>query len=134
MIGYCEDVMYLRHRYSKKEYLSNKYTQYTFSTPLSQIGEHAKRIDVWLENHYRYEWSNVIRSRDLIDHHYSSVDFEILWGIIDNDIPELYDILKELYDKVDALPDEDFRTITGRRVTESKPRKRIWNHFQRNKY
>lgn len=135
MIGFCDDLAIMRRRVgSKREFMNDKMTQYAFCTPLEQIGEHAKRIDLWLSNHSDYEWSKVMRFRDLVTHHYSTVDFGIVWSIIENDVPPLYEELIHLRDECDSLPDQEFVIISSRKQELTKKRKTFWDIFQRNKY
>lgn len=67
--------------------MEDKVAQYAFCTPLEQIGEQAKRSDKRLETHYDYDWSKVMKFRDFIDHQYGSIDFEIVWDVIEKDVP-----------------------------------------------
>jgi len=62
---------------------------------LEIIGEASKNIPE--EIRYRYSdipWSEMARLRDRIIHKYFSVDYEIIWDIINNELPVLKRKLK----------------------------------------
>ena len=49
-----------------------------------------KRLSPELRNGYpKTEWSDIAKLRDRITHKYRSVEFQILWEIITDDIPSL---------------------------------------------
>src|SRR3989344_4974285 len=67
---------------------------------LEIIGEAAKNIpEDFRENHSELPWSEMISMRNKVIHEYISVDVEILWKTIKEDLPKL----KELVEKL--LPD-----------------------------
>ena len=129
MIEHCENVAYMRHKiHNKKEFLSDVMSHYAFTNALAQIGEHAKRIDIWLENHYQYDWPGCIRFRDLVGHRYSTVDYEFVWGIVNNDVPELLSLLLKIRNDIPRMPDYEFGVITNRLSSNDlKPKKRFWS-------
>lgn len=53
---------------------------------LVNIGEAAKNIS---ENNTSYDWSQIAKFRDFIVHQYFKADEEIIWDIIQNELPEL---------------------------------------------
>ena len=97
IIGYCERVISYRDRFGEKEmFLNDQAYQDACVMLLGQIGEEAKKIFVWLDSNANYPWKNVVRFRDFIYHSYSHMDYNMIWGIIDKDIPEVKDILVKL--------------------------------------
>ncbi|OGY54755.1 MAG: hypothetical protein A2951_01995 [Candidatus Buchananbacteria bacterium RIFCSPLOWO2_01_FULL_56_15] len=64
---------------------------------LGVIGEAAKNIpNDFKEEHQDIPWNKIAGMRNIIVHEYFSVDAEILWKTIKQDIPEL----KKLIDRV----------------------------------
>ncbi len=54
------------------------------------IGEAAKNLpDGFKKWHPEVEWSEIIRTRDKITHHYFGVDLDIVWDIVKRDLPGL---------------------------------------------
>ena len=67
---------------------------------LEIIGEAVKNIPAKVRRRYSgVEWKKIAGLRDILIHKYSAVDYEILWDIITNKVPELKNqiccILKE---------------------------------------
>lgn len=67
---------------------------------LLQIGELARTLsDAFKEAHRDIPWKQIRGLRNMVAHNYGHVDFEIIWSIVQEDIPELYEkvsrILKE---------------------------------------
>ena len=137
MHEHCINVAYMRHNVdSLKTLKANVVYQYAFTNALAQIGEHAKRIDIWLENHSTYDWKGCYRFRDLVDHNYPKVDFENVWYIINEDIPDMMILLDELIELSMTLPDSEFIGITSdtRKKEDKKEIKGLLSIFKRKKY
>jgi uncharacterized protein with HEPN domain len=67
-------------------------------TRLQAIGENIKntsRKSTFLQDNYpQIEWDKIIRFRDFISHHYEMLDYEIVFEICQNYLPELELVLK----------------------------------------
>ncbi|MDZ7767470.1 MAG: HepT-like ribonuclease domain-containing protein [Melioribacteraceae bacterium] len=63
------------------------------SMRLQIIGETLKKIESetegFLNNYKDIEWNKIIKMREIISHHYSDIDAEIIFDIIKNHIPPL---------------------------------------------
>ena len=54
------------------------------------IGEATKKLDVdFRVNNSHIEWRKMSGARDVMIHDYFGIDYEIVWDIIKNKIPEL---------------------------------------------
>ncbi len=74
------------------------------TTLFQNIGEAARKIsDEFKLVHPEIEWEDIIGFRHRLVHGYDVIDFDIMWGIIQNDIPELLTQLRKL-----ALIDKSF--------------------------
>lgn len=66
-------------------------------TRLQAIGENIKNITKkypeLLEKHPEIEWNKIIRFRDFISHHYEMLDYEIVFQICENFLPQLHKII-----------------------------------------
>ena len=61
------------------------------------IGEAAGRVSpARQENHPEIQWPEIIALRNRLIHGYDTVDFDILWRIITNDIPPLISALERI--------------------------------------
>ncbi len=75
---------------TKDELFKDEERQYAIVRAIEIIGEAAKNISKDLTKKYpNIEWKEIIGTRDKIIHHYFGVDLEIVWNIIEKDIPDL---------------------------------------------
>lgn len=75
---------------SRENLISDELKQYAVVRALEIIGEAAKNISVSSKKeHPEIPWKEIIGSRDKMIHHYFGVDLNIVWNIIQNDLPDL---------------------------------------------
>jgi len=61
------------------------------------IGEAAKKIDEEFKSeHPQIEWKKIAGTRNKLIHEYFGVDYDIIWDIIQNKLPELKDFVDEI--------------------------------------
>jgi len=61
------------------------------------LGEAVKRLSKQIKEKYpEVEWNEIARTRDKIIHFYFGIDEEIIWDIINKDIP----VLKQKFEKI----------------------------------
>lgn len=102
IIAHCKDIE------KTHEFFGNYKTLFTdkeegviyrnaITMPILQIGELAKQLsEDFLNNHKEIPWKMIIRMRDVVAHHYGSLDFEMVWNTSKGDIQELKTILSGL--------------------------------------
>ena len=71
------------------------------SMRLQSIGEAIKNIlkrepEVLLREKESHYWSNIIKFREVISHHYIDIDAEIVFEICKDDLPELKNAMKNI--------------------------------------
>ncbi len=58
---------------------------------LEVIGEAVKNIDNKTKNQYPLVfWKEIAGLRDKLIHHYFGIDYELVWEVIQNEIPDLH--------------------------------------------
>ncbi|MBN2160543.1 MAG: DUF86 domain-containing protein [Spirochaetes bacterium] len=63
-----------------------------FIRSIEVIGEASKKIPDEVKARYpAIEWKKISGTRDVLIHHYFDIDKEILWDIVTNKIPALYE-------------------------------------------
>lgn len=68
-----------------------------FTRCLEIIGEASKRVNEDFRlKYYTIPWRDMAKTRDKIIHHYEGVDYELVWEIIKNNIPELHFQIEEI--------------------------------------
>ena len=61
------------------------------------IGEASKKIDEEFKaTHTHIEWKKMAGARDKLIHDYFGIDYDIVWDIIQNKIPDLDHFLNQL--------------------------------------
>lgn len=70
---------------------------------LEIIGEATKNISQDIKNQYRdIDWKRLAGLRDKIIHYYFGLDWDILWDVIKNKLPELKDKIKIIINKIEG--------------------------------
>ncbi len=82
---------------SKTEFLEDEKTIDAVVRNLEVIGEAANRLpDSFRVNNNAIEWRKIIGLRNRIVHEYFGIDTEIVWQIVQVDLPELKSKLQKL--------------------------------------
>ena len=72
------------------DFLKNETQMRAFSRSLEIIGEAAKQVPEGFRIlHPEIDWKSMAGMRDRLIHHYFGVDYEIVWDVIENEIPKL---------------------------------------------
>ena len=94
LIDYTKDTEY-------DAFISNSILVEACVFNLSQIGELANKIDKeFEENNPSIPWRVMYGLRNKIVHDYEGVNLVLIWDIVKEDLPELNNQLKELYQKL----------------------------------
>ena len=66
---------------------------------LEIIGEASKRLpDSLREKYAEVPWKGMAGMRDRIIHGYDNVDYQIIWGVVKQDIPEIKPLIQNILD------------------------------------
>ncbi len=77
-------------------YENEIYTR-AFSRSLEIIGEAVKNLSAdFRKSHKEIEWKKISGMRDKIIHQYFNVDYEILWDVIKNKLPDIKEKIQTL--------------------------------------
>lgn len=102
IMGYCLEIKDT-HEYFKqdKELFKDDKSGFIYrnsiNMPILQIGELAKMLSEEFLNEYtEIPWKMIMRMRDMVAHHYGSLDYEIVWNTSVSDIPQLRKDIEEI--------------------------------------
>ena len=78
-------------------FFENEMLTRAFSRSLEIIGEAVKSLSSeFRKAHNDIEWKKISGMRDKIIHQYFSVDYELLWDVIKNKLPEIKEKIQSL--------------------------------------
>jgi len=90
IIENIEDIESFTKKVNKRDFLENKEKQNAIIRSLEIIGEAVKNISPEIKSKYpKTPWKEIAVTRDKISHHYFGVDLELIWKILEKNIPEL---------------------------------------------
>ena len=76
---------------TKRVFYKDETLKRAITRALEIIGEATKNLNSEFRQKYNtIPWSYMAKLRDKIIHHYQGVDYETIWNIITQEIPELY--------------------------------------------
>jgi len=84
----------------KTDFLENETLKRAVIRSLEIIGEATKKISADIK--YQWDsilWKNMAGMRDRLIHDYMGVNYSIVWDVVKNKIPELYDQIVSVIEK-----------------------------------
>lgn len=64
---------------------------------LEVIGEAVKKLPLELRHKYpQVEWADIAGMRDVLIHHYFGIDYDIVWGVLQKEVPDLHHELRRI--------------------------------------
>lgn len=111
-----DDLVYLRHisecvqRIEKNvsvgldEFLASETLKDATLRNLQTMSEATQRLSQDLKaDHPTIDWENIAGFRNILVHNYLGIDMELVWTIIERDVPKLKNTINEM---IDLLPGE----------------------------
>lgn len=88
---------------SKDEVIEDGILSRAVLRSLEVIGEATKKLDDEFKSLYPHvEWRKMAKTRDKLIHDYFGVDYDIVWDIIENKLPELQFAINEIINPSDG--------------------------------
>ena len=96
----CENILAYKEGYDFDMFLQDRKTQDAIIRNIGIIGEAVKKLSDNLKSRYEtVEWSEIAKTRDKLIHAYFGVDLDVVWDIINQDIPVLRIQIKDIIEK-----------------------------------
>jgi uncharacterized protein with HEPN domain len=90
MLDHANEAMILAHGHSRDDLDSNRLLNLALTRLLEVIGEAAAQLPDSLKvDHPTIPWREVTGLRNRLIHEYDEVDLDILWTIVQDDLPPL---------------------------------------------
>jgi uncharacterized protein with HEPN domain len=82
---------------SKDEFVGDETLKRAFVRSIEIIGEAAKKVPDDLKQKYtQIEWRAMAGMRDRLIHSYFGIDYDIVWDVVTNKIPQLQQEVEEI--------------------------------------
>ncbi len=96
----CENILSYKEGYNFDMFIKDRKTQDAIIRNIEIIGEAVKNVSEDLKKKYpEIGWKEIAKTRDKLIHAYFGIDLDIVWDIINIDIPRLKDQIKEIIHK-----------------------------------
>ncbi len=97
----CEYLITRSRGINLDDFLKNEEFKRAFVRSLEIIGEASKKIPDSIKKKYsQIKWREIVAMRNKIIHEYFGVDYEIVWKVVKEKIPELYVIVQKIIEEV----------------------------------
>jgi uncharacterized protein with HEPN domain len=88
----CQKVLRYTRGLALEQFVNDEKTFDAVVRNLEIIGEAAKHVPLQVRSrHPNVEWSKIAGLRDVVAHEYFGLDEDILWDIVQNQVPTLLD-------------------------------------------
>lgn len=85
---------------SYEEFLADRKTQHAVVRAIEIIGEAAKNVPQAVRERYPdIPWSDMARMRDKVAHGYWGIDYEIVWRVVQEELPAAEPLLREAHER-----------------------------------
>ena len=94
IVDYCEQIQATRREYGNDRirFLENATCHNAVCLCLMQIGELVSVLsDDFKNENPQIQWRDMKLLRNIVAHRYGEIDYDIIWEICENDIPDLID-------------------------------------------
>ena len=96
MLAYAKEALAMAAGRSRDDLGRERSFELSLTRLIEMIGEAASRVDSDSQSRLPdIPWSEIVSARNRLIHGYDSVDLDILWSIIQNDLPKLADSLEK---------------------------------------
>ena len=95
MLGYAQEIISLTGNRSRIDLDEDRLLSLAVTRLLEILGEAASRVSPTTRELFNsIPWANIVALRNRLIHGYDEVDHDIVWAIIEGDLPELVSQLK----------------------------------------
>ena len=90
IVEVCDKAVELRHSMTGEQFRADWRKQMLGERLVEVLGEAVKRLpDDLRHRHPQLPWDKIAGTRDYIAHGYDSVDYDVIWGVLDLEVSKL---------------------------------------------
>ncbi len=102
MIEFAERALSYIEGMNQKDFLADRRTYDAVLRNIELIGEAANHVPIEVRQlHHAIEWGSIIGTRNQLAHVYLGIDDDIVWDVLNNDLPKLLVPLRQLLESTD---------------------------------
>jgi uncharacterized protein with HEPN domain len=95
MLDMCQKGLEISAGKTRRQYENDEILKLALTHIIQVIGEAADHVsEDFILAHPGIPWHEIIGMRHRIVHDYMNVDEDVVWAVVSNDLPALYEILK----------------------------------------
>ncbi|MDR0941208.1 MAG: DUF86 domain-containing protein [Bacteroidales bacterium] len=96
----CRYILSATHNINKEEMLWNETLKRALVRSLEIIGEATKKIPTDIKFQWKsIQWKHMAGMRDRLIHDYMGINYNIVWDVVKNKIPELTEQIEQVIEK-----------------------------------
>ncbi len=96
----CKFILTANQNISKDDFLHDEILKRAIVRSLEIVGEATKKIPVDFKLKWNLiQWKNMAGMRDRLIYDYMGVNYSIVWDVVKNKIPELFDQITKVLEK-----------------------------------
>lgn len=104
MLKMCQDLEVAKQKHTSDEIANDSILFFGISKMIEIIGEAAYKVTKeFRENHPELPWRDIIGMRHILVHGYFTINPEVLWGVVNHDIPPMIPILEKYLREYSSL-------------------------------
>ena len=93
----CEYILAKSDKLAQERFIQNETLKRAFVRSIEIIGEASKNVSNEFRLKYpNIDWKKIAGMRDVLIHSYFGVDYRIVWDVVKNHVPALYNRIKEI--------------------------------------
>ena len=100
ILDYCDDIDYqlVKIGRSYESFMADRGCQYAMAFCILQIGELAGKLSSELreDSSNAVRWNEIRGMRNIVVHDYGSIDLDIVWDVVNHDIPGLKSFCEQM--------------------------------------
>lgn len=81
------------------EFVADDKTTSAVLRKLETIGEASKNVSRAIKQKYDLPWQDMAKMRDKVSHAYFGVDYEIVWKVIKERLPEIKPVVRRILEE-----------------------------------